>query len=317
MARILAIQTPFFFDAGRPVVAPVPSSIQTTTSTNKVLVQPIGFLARKSVIAHGSDTSTLCEPGSTVLVAGATGGVGQLVAAKLLERGYTVKALSRSREKTKTLLGDAPHLEVIYGDMREPNTLAEAMTQVDAVCCCTGTTAFPSKRWDGGNTPEQTDYVGVKHLIDAAAAASSSSGGLKRFILTTSAGVDRSNQFPFIILNAFGVLKYKKMAEDVLRSSGLPYTILRPNRLTDGPYTSYDLNTLLQGVSGERQDIQLTLEDDQVGETSRIAVAEAIVQCLTAPETTNTVFSIGSRPGQGPGQDPKAWHHLFSKILSS
>lgn len=29
-------------------------------------------------------------------------------------------------------------------------------------------------------------------------------------------------------------------------ASGLPYTILRPSRLTDGPYTSYDLNTLLQ-----------------------------------------------------------------------
>ena len=29
-------------------------------------------------------------------------------------------------------------------------------------------------------------------------------------------------------------------------ASGLPYTLLRPSRLTDGPYTSYDLNTLLQ-----------------------------------------------------------------------
>lgn len=27
----------------------------------------------------------------------------------------------------------------------------------------------------------------------------------------------------------------------------------RPGRLTDGPYTSYDLNTLLQATAGERR----------------------------------------------------------------
>jgi hypothetical protein len=43
-----------------------------------------------------------------------------------------------------------------------------------------------------------------------------------------------------------GVLKFKRDSEMALEASGLPWTILRPSRLTDGPYTSYDLNTLLQ-----------------------------------------------------------------------
>lgn len=43
-----------------------------------------------------------------------------------------------------------------------------------------------------------------------------------------------------------GVLKFKHESELALMASGLPYTLLRPSRLTDGPYTSYDLNTLLQ-----------------------------------------------------------------------
>lgn len=139
------------------------------------------------------------EPGQTVLVAGATGGVGQLLTAKLLDRGFKVKALTRSREKTESLLGSAPGLEVVYGDMREKDTLPQALEGVDAVACCTGTTAFPSKRWDGGNTPENTDYIGVRNLIDATPKS------VSRFVLTTSAGVDRSGSFPFIILNAFGV----------------------------------------------------------------------------------------------------------------
>lgn len=36
------------------------------------------------------------------------------------------------------------------------------MQGVTHVICCTGTTAFPSKRWDGDNTPER---VGQKFLL--------------------------------------------------------------------------------------------------------------------------------------------------------
>ena len=49
------------------------------------------------------------------------------------------------------------------------------------------------------------------------------------------------------------MLKYKRQAEELLERSGLPWTIIRPSRLTDGPYTSYDLNTLLKATSGTRQ----------------------------------------------------------------
>ena len=61
--------------------------------------------------------------------------------------------------------------------------------------------------------------------------------------------------------------------EDKLIASGLPYTIIRPGRLTDGPYTSFDLNTLLKATSGARQAVQISAKDDQSDEASRIAVA--------------------------------------------
>ena len=70
-----------------------------------------------------------------------------------------------------------------------------------------------------------------------------------------------------------GVLKWKKRTEDKLIASGLPYTIIRPGRLTDGPYTSFDLNTLLKATSGARQAVQISAKDDQSDEASRIAVA--------------------------------------------
>ena len=62
------------------------------------------------------------------------------------------------------------------------------------------------------------------------------------------AGVTRTDRMPFLVLNLFGVLKFKAMGEQAVVDSGIPYTILRPGRLTDGPYTSYDVNTVLRAT---------------------------------------------------------------------
>uniref|UniRef100_A0A383VWN8 NAD(P)-binding domain-containing protein n=1 Tax=Tetradesmus obliquus TaxID=3088 RepID=A0A383VWN8_TETOB len=246
------------------------------------------------------------EPGSTVLVAGATGGVGQLATAKLLERGYKVRALTRKPDQTKQLFSNHPNLEVASADLRQPETLAAVVAGVDAVCCCTGTTAFPSNRWEGNNGPRPTDYDGPHNLLSACPKS------LKRFVFVTSAGVERRTEMPWAILNTFGVLKFKRDSEMALEASGLPWTILRPSRLTDGPYTSYDLNTLLQATSGSRREVVLAASDSLFGEASRIAVAEAIVQSLQSTATENKAFAIASVEGEGPGQDAAKWQALFT-----
>lgn len=112
------------------------------------------------------------EPGATVLVAGATGGVGQLVTAKLIERGYKVKALTRSRNST-SLAGYGPNLELVPADLRDAAQLPGLMAGVSAIVCATGTTAFPSKRWEpkGENGPKPTDLDATSNLINAVAAA--------------------------------------------------------------------------------------------------------------------------------------------------
>ena len=119
-------------------------------------------------------------------------------------------------------------------------------------------TSYPSRRWQNNNGPEQTDLISNKNLFAAAPP------GLRRFVMATSTGVDRYDRFPYLILNLFGastswalritwpsvnacvrttevvhsagVLKYKKQAEQILEQSGLPYTIIRPGRLTDGEH---------------------------------------------------------------------------------
>ena len=44
------------------------------------------------------------------------------------------------------------------------------------------------------------------------------------------------------------------------------------------------------------------------------ACAEAIVQSLQLQGTINKTFSITSKEGDGPGQDPKKWEALLSTI---
>ncbi|GAX80533.1 hypothetical protein CEUSTIGMA_g7971.t1 [Chlamydomonas eustigma] len=250
------------------------------------------------------EASALVEPGSLVLVAGATGGVGQLVTAKLIERGYNVRALSRGSKGG--MFGSVPNLEVVKADFRTEATIPSGlMDGVDAVCCCTGTTAFPSSRWQGDNGPRETDLIATSNLIKK------TPQNVKRFIYVTSAGVERQTQLPWVILNAFGVLKYKRESEILLEGSGLNYTIFRPGRLTDGPYTSYDLNTLLKATAGDRKAVEVALTDRFSSETSRISVAEAVVQSLLIESTVGKKIAMGNVQGEGPGSDTQKWQAIF------
>jgi uncharacterized protein YbjT (DUF2867 family) len=244
-----------------------------------------------------------------ILVAGATGGVGQLVVAKLLAKNLQVRALTRTRSKAVSMFDN--RVEIVPGDLRYPDTLTQAVNSVDYIVCCTGTTAFPSLRWDfanlfqPSNSPEAVDGEGVKNLVAAAPS------DLKRFVFVSSAGVLRKDELPYNILNVFGVLDAKLTGEKAIISSGLPYTIVRPARLIDGPYTSYDLNTLLQAKTDGKKGIKIKPGDCFLGETSRIDVANVCVESLFCDNTINKDFSIindAERPNN------VNWLQLFSQL---
>ncbi|CCQ50364.1 SDR family oxidoreductase [Crocosphaera watsonii] len=244
-----------------------------------------------------------------ILVAGATGGVGQLVVAKLLDNNLPVRALTRNKNKAKQMFED--RVNIVVGDLRYPDTLTSAIENVTHIICCTGTTAFPSQRWDfvnffdAKNSPQIVEGEGVKNLILAA------TKNLKRFVFVSSSGVLRKDSLPFNILNTFGVLDAKLYGENALKNSGLPYTIIRPGRLIDGPYTSYDLNTLLRAKTDGKKAVVIGTGDTLNGETSRIDVANVCVECLNYELTINQSFDIinsGKRP------EVIDWQQLFSQI---
>jgi len=267
-----------------------------------------------------------------VLVTGATGGVGQLTVARLLEKGYPVRVLTRSAEKAQEMFDN--QVEIAIGDIRQPTTLPSGMQNITHIICATGATAFPSAKWDFDNTdevkgigslfewgkiyldsqyrsskaknsPEQVDAQGVSNLVAAAPK------DLKRFVFVSSCGILRKDKPPFSLLNAFGVLDAKQKGEEAIIRSGLPYTIIRPGRLIDGPFTSYDLNTLLKAKTGGKLDVVVGTGDTLLGDTSRIDVASACVECLSNPVTAGKIFELVNK-----GTRPSVidWTALFSNL---
>jgi len=250
-----------------------------------------------------------------ILVAGATGGVGQLVVAKLLAQNYAVRVLTRDSNKASQMFGD--RVEIKVGNILEPETfnepeaLAIAMKGVSQVICCTGTTAFPSLRWDFTNlwqpmnTPQAVDGEGIQNLVTTAPQ------DLQRFVFISSCGVLRKDKFPFKLLNAFGVLDAKLQGEQAIKNSGIPYTIIRPGRLIDGPFTSYDLNTLFQAKTDGKKAVVIGTGDTLNGETSRIDVANACVECLNYETTINKTFELVNI---GKKSTETSWEKLFVNL---
>lgn len=263
-----------------------------------------------------------------VLVAGATGGVGQLVVGKLLEKDFPVRILTRNTAKATKMFNN--RAEIAVGDIRDPNTLPSAMPNVTHIICCTGTTSFPSSRWEfdsdpnliewvqlffdpkysisrAKNSPIKVDAQGVSNLVAAAPQ------NLKRFVFVSSCGILRRDKFPWSVLNGYGVLDAKKKGEEAIISSGLPYTIIRPGRLIDGPYTSYDLNTLLKATTGGKFGVVLGKGDTLQGDASRLDVAAACVESIFHPSSEKQVFEMINRGARPAVID---WDQLFSQLAS-
>ncbi|MEO0769435.1 MAG: SDR family oxidoreductase [Cyanobacteria bacterium J06649_4] len=279
-----------------------------------------------------SDANANQVPENTlVLVAGATGGVGQLTVANLITSGYKVRVLTRDATKAESMF--AGKVDIAVGDIRKPETLPAATEGITHLICATGTTALPSARWDfqvdlgsnpleqvmnwgkiyldedfrnqnARNTPEAVDAIGVSNLVQA------SPSDLQRFVFVSSCGVARKDQFPYTILNAYGVLDAKGKGETAILRSGLPYTIIRPGQLTDGPYTSRDFNSLIKASTEGKVGIVVDTGDTLNGQTSRIDVAAACVACLTIPATENKAFEIINKGDRTAKID---WPTLFAK----
>ncbi|KAK9677877.1 hypothetical protein RND81_11G173600 [Saponaria officinalis] len=218
----------------------------------------------------------------TVFVAGATGKVGSRTVRELLKMGFRVRAGVRNAQRAETLIqsvrdmnfdstGVQPieKLEIVECDLEKPDQILPALAYASVVICCIGAS---EKEIFDITGPFRIDYQATKNLIDAARAAK-----VNHFILLTSLGTNKIG-FPAAILNLFwGVLCWKRKAEEELIASGLPYTIVRPGGM-ERPTDRYK----------ETHNITLSQQDTLFGgQVSNLQVAELMAVMAQNPDLSH------------------------------
>lgn len=248
---------------------------------NKIVVIILGL-----VLGITAPSQIFAGDKGLVVVAGATGRTGRLVVKHLLGAGYEVRAMTRSLEKGKRILGEDSNL--VQADVTIPATLPPLLEGADFVISTIGVSGRGEAR------PEDVDYGGSVALIDV-----SKEAGIKKFIMVTSGGVTWWTH----PINWFsgGVLKWKRKAEIYLRESGLTHVIIRPNGgLTDQP--------------GNKNKIIFTQTDGFPSSISREDVAIVCVQALEHKESDNKTFEVRNG-SDGLVAESVDWVKTFSKML--
>jgi NADH dehydrogenase len=203
-----------------------------------------------------------------ILIAGASGRLGGLVARQLLADGVAVRAMSR----TPASLAELKKLgaECVVGDLRDPASLAAACQEIDALLAATH--AFNGDR---SNSSRAVDAVGNRSLIDAARAA-----GLRHVVFLSVLGADARSPVD--------MFRYKYATEQYLRVSGLSYTILRP-----AAYMETWAHALGDSIVKGRQAMVFGRGANPINFVSAGDVASFAVFALTNPDAEGRVIEIG------------------------
>ncbi|KAI3675215.1 hypothetical protein L1987_84801 [Smallanthus sonchifolius] len=294
--------------------------------SNAVKFKPVRF----NVQASGATTVGL-QPAETktkdggkdenlIFVAGATGKVGSRTVRELLKLGFNVRAGVRSTQRAESLVksvqqmklddalsdGSQPieKLQLVECDLEKPEQIKPALANASIVICCIGAS---EKEVFDVTGPYRIDFQATKNLIDAAAAAKA-----KHFILVTSLGTNKFG-FPAAVLNLFwGVLCWKRKAEEALLASGIPYTIVRPGgmeRPTDSFKETHNLtlspgDTLFGGLVSNLQVAELLAFMAKNPDLSYCKVVEVVAE-TTPPLTPMGDLLTKIRPQRAIPYQPK------------
>lgn len=158
-------------------------------------------------------------------VTGATGFVGSHLVDALLERGHEVGCLVRSEAKFRSLFPDkAPH--PIQGNLDDRSALSAGCEGVDIVVHSAALTAARSRK-----EFLRVNVEATRRLLETAGEVAPD---LKRFLYVSSqaaagpaiAGVAKREVDPPAPVSNYGASKLA--AEELVRQSGLPWSVVRP-----------------------------------------------------------------------------------------
>jgi uncharacterized protein YbjT (DUF2867 family) len=190
-----------------------------------------------------------------ILVTGATGNTGGEVLRQLLDAGHAVRVLVRNPEAAQKL---PPGAQAAIGDYDDIASLDAAFAGVEAVYAVTPV------------SPRALDWM--RNLIDAARRA-----GVRRFVKMSgmTAAPDAGAT----------LIRRHNEADEYLRASGVPYTILRPNSFMQnqlGNAGSIKSQGTIFQATGEARQSLIDVAD----------VAAVAVKALTEPGHEGQIYVL-------------------------
>jgi putative NADH-flavin reductase len=161
-----------------------------------------------------------------LFVLGATGKTGSEIVSLALTRGHEVTAFVRSPEK----LSPAGSLTIVRGDPRDPENMAAALPGHDAVLSTIG--------------PHPREALRPSTLVTDCARATveaMTASGVPRLVIVSAAVLfpEKGLYFAFFRWLTKHHARDLRGMEDIVRGSGLAWTIARPPRLIQSPEASF------------------------------------------------------------------------------
>ena len=211
----------------------------------------------------------------SILVTGAAGFLGNMLARRLVADGQPVRALVRNPAKAKIRLGDiADSVDIMTGDVTRADSLAVALEGVRAVI---HTVAIALEK--GGQTYESVNYQGTLNVLRAAEAA-----GVQRFINISQNGARADLPYRF--------LASKGRAQEAVAASTLAWTALRPSAIFGAQDEFFNTFARLLKVTP----LIFPLIDGGKAEFQPVAAADVVgaaVRCLDDDTTIGAELTLG------------------------
>jgi putative NADH-flavin reductase len=160
-----------------------------------------------------------------LVVLGATGGTGHAIVRQALEHGHRVTAFVRAADRLKRF---AERIDIIQGDLLDRNELRQVIEGHDAVLSGFGP-RFPLSK-------AEHDLLRRFAVVLTSAMQQAR---VRRVVVQSTAFLFRDSIVPpaYLVGRLFfpATVADASLMEDILRRSGLDWTIVRPPRLTDKP----------------------------------------------------------------------------------